>query len=151
MGNRLSYLDQVIVRLANADFNIIQRSAVYETAAWGKTDQPAFLNQCLEIETHLSSFELLAILLNIEKEIGRKRGGEDRYGPRTIDIDLLLFNNEITTTDTLTLPHPQLPNRRFALMPLAAIAGSVRHPVLDKTIDELLEECNDHLPVKRFA
>ena len=92
---------------------IVNTSAVYKTAAWGKEDQPAFLNQVLEINTILSAPRLLNNILAIEKKMGRVR--EEKYGPRIIDIDLLLFNNEIIRSPQLTVPHPEMQNRRFCI------------------------------------
>lgn len=127
---------------------ILQSSSLYETAAWGKTDQPSFLNQALELRTELKAIPLLHELLKIEKKIGRVR--KERYGPRLIDIDILLFNDEMRSEGELTLPHPEMQNRRFALAPLNEIAASVTHPVFHKTIAQLLKECADPLPVKKI-
>lgn len=123
------------------------RSPVYETAAWGITDQAPFLNQALELHTRSGADELMQELLRIEEQMGRVR--QERYGPRTIDIDILLFNDEIRSTPLLTLPHPEMYRRRFALQPLADIAPDIQHPVLKKSIAELLAECPDELPVRK--
>jgi 2-amino-4-hydroxy-6-hydroxymethyldihydropteridine diphosphokinase len=128
--------------------SIIQASSVYETAAWGKTDQPAFLNQALEICTSLNARQLIRRLLKVEKMMGRIRG--EKYGPRLIDLDLLLFNNEIHNYHFLQLPHPQMQNRRFVLMPMAEIAPEIIHPVLLKSITDLLKECPDQLEVTKI-
>lgn len=123
-------------------------SALYETAAWGKEDQPAFLNQAIEIETSLSPKELLNTLLLIEKKLGRIR--QEKYGPRIIDIDILLYENNIINEPYLTIPHPELQNRRFALAPLADIADETIHPVFQKNIKNLLTECPDELEVRKL-
>src|ERR1044072_5830912 len=94
MGDRLSYLNLAVERLLSNGCKIMERSCVYETAAWGKTDQPAFLNQALLIETSMPASELLSLLLYIEKDAGRER--KEKHGPRIIDIDILLFNDEVT-------------------------------------------------------
>lgn len=124
------------------------RSSLYETAAWGKNDQPVFLNQALLVETELEAGELLTQILAIEKNIGRIR--LEKYGPRIIDIDILLFNHDVYNEPHLKIPHPQLPNRRFALTPLTEIADGYIHPVLKKTIAQLLKECPDKLPVNKL-
>ena len=127
---------------------IVAVSSIYETAAWGKTDQPSFLNQALELETTLKARQLIRRILKVEKMMGRVR--KEKYGPRLIDIDILLFNNEKHNYQFLKLPHPELPNRRFALLPLSEIAAGIIHPVLKKTIVQLLAECPDQLDVKKF-
>lgn len=123
-------------------------SSLYETAAWGNTDQPAFLNQALKVETTLSARQLMRRLLKLEKLMGRIR--KEKYGPRIIDIDILLFNDETHDYPLLQLPHPEMQNRRFALLPLVEIAPDIVHPVLKKTIKQLLKECKDELEVKKI-
>lgn len=131
------------------DIGLVSASSeIYETAAWGKTDQSPFLNQSLEVMTRLSADEVLYKALSIEEKMGRYR--QEKFGPRIIDIDILLFNNDIIHKPGLVIPHPQLAFRRFALTPLADIAGVNVHPVLQKTISELLFSCQDVLPVKKL-
>jgi 2-amino-4-hydroxy-6-hydroxymethyldihydropteridine diphosphokinase len=127
---------------------VIRSSSLYETAAWGKPDQPSFLNQALEIETELHAEHLMTHVLEIEKFMGRER--KEKYGPRVIDIDILLFNNEKYDLPFLKIPHPEMQNRRFALTPLAEIAGDIQHPGLKKSIGQLLKECPDKLEVKKY-
>jgi 2-amino-4-hydroxy-6-hydroxymethyldihydropteridine diphosphokinase len=127
---------------------ITKASSLYETAPWGKTDQPSFLNQALELSTSMTARQLIRHLLKVEQAMGRIR--KEKYGPRIIDIDILLFNNEKHNYHFLRLPHPEMQNRRFALMPLAEIAPGIIHPVLKKSIAELLEECTDKSGVTKF-
>jgi 2-amino-4-hydroxy-6-hydroxymethyldihydropteridine diphosphokinase len=148
LGEREQNLASAGLLLREHCGTIMNASSLYETAAWGKTDQPSFLNQALELETSLNARQLIRRILKIEKIMGRVR--TEKYGPRLIDIDILLFNNEKHNNQFLKLPHPELPNRRFALLPMAEIAPDVVHPVLKKTIAELLKECPDFLLVKKI-
>ena len=149
LGNRKENL-LTAISLINAQCGPLTRSSsIYETEAWGITDQPSFLNQALEISTSLNARQLMRKILKIEKEMGRVR--EEKLGPRIIDIDILLFENEIHDLRFLKIPHPEMQNRRFVLVPLAEIDPTLQHPVLKKTIAELLEECPDNLEVRRIA
>jgi len=149
LGNREEQLALARTRIAEQAGKLHAVSSLYETAAWGRTDQPDFLNQALWLDTPLSASQLIRKLLKVEKSMGRIR--EEKYGPRVIDIDILLFNEEVYNYSFLKIPHPELPGRRFALLPLAEIAPGLRHPVLDKTVAELLEICPDPLPVKKVS
>ncbi|HYE54424.1 MAG TPA: 2-amino-4-hydroxy-6-hydroxymethyldihydropteridine diphosphokinase [Chitinophagaceae bacterium] len=148
VGDRFKNLEKARQLVGSKAGKIVQQSALYETAAWGMQDQPAFLNQVLVVDTVLDPEALLDTILGVEKEMGRER--LEKYGPRTIDIDILLFNDLVVETDRLTVPHPQMHQRRFALAPLADVAAATIHPVLKKSIDELLLECPDKLPVKKL-
>lgn len=148
MGNREENLAQAREAIQEHCGKIKAASSLYETAAWGKTDQPSFLNQALYIETKLTPRQLLKQLLKIEEEIGRKR--KEKYGPRIIDIDILFFNDEIYDSPSLKIPHPEIQNRRFVLAPLAEIAPEFVHPVLKKSITELLSITGDQLGVSLF-
>lgn len=128
---------------------INKASSVYETAAWGKSDQPSFYNQVIEIETSLSPQKVLDELLSIEESMGRKR--IEKWGARIIDIDILFYGDETIETERLSIPHPQLASRRFALAPLNEIAPMLKHPIFAKQISELLAECPDHLRVERIT
>ena len=123
-------------------------SNIFETAAWGLENQPHFLNQALAVQTGLPPKELLSCLLQIEKSLGRER--DAKWGPRLIDIDILLYNDWVIHEEGLTIPHPQLHNRRFVLQPLSELAPEMMHPVLKKTIAELLAQCPDPLEVHKF-
>jgi 2-amino-4-hydroxy-6-hydroxymethyldihydropteridine diphosphokinase len=149
LGDRTAYLNRAKELIQENCGMLAKISAIYETAAWGLEAQPSFYNQALLLETTLPAAQLMQQLLDIETRIGRKR--EIKMGPRTIDIDMLLFNQEIINTPLLTVPHPRLPERRFALLPLAEIAATVLHPVLRQTIGQLLHDCPDTLDVHKIS
>jgi 2-amino-4-hydroxy-6-hydroxymethyldihydropteridine diphosphokinase len=128
---------------------IIKESSVYQTAAWGFTEQPDFYNEALQLQTNLSPEELMQKLLSVEKKMGRERN--IKMGPRIIDIDILLMVDFIINTSLVTIPHPRLQERRFALTPLAEIAPDVMHPVLHQSIKQLLAVCKDKLPVYKIS
>jgi 2-amino-4-hydroxy-6-hydroxymethyldihydropteridine diphosphokinase len=123
-------------------------SSYYETEPVEFTEQPWFLNAALAIETDLPPHELMSSILRIEREMGRER--HQKKGPRTIDIDILLFGSEIVNSPELTIPHPAMHERRFVLEPLAEIGPDVHHPVLKKTIRELLEALPEGQAVRRL-
>ena len=149
LGDRKTNLLTAISLINEQCGPLIRSSSIYETEAWGKTDQPSFLNQALEISTSLNARQLMRKILKIEKEMGRVR--KEKLGPRIIDIDILLYENEIHDLRFLKIPHPEMQNRRFVLAPLAEIGSSLLHPVLKKTIAELLEECPDNLQVSKVG
>jgi len=122
------------------EITIITQSQIYETPPWGYTNQPAFLNQVILANTSLSAQDLLSRLKNIEQDMGRKPNF--RYGPRVIDLDILFFNDEVIQDDNLVIPHPEMTNRAFVLIPMREIAPDFEHPVRKKTIKELAEMVN---------
>lgn len=136
-GNRKAYLSKAKKELAKLG-KITQISTILETKAWGKTDQPDFLNQALLLETNLSPLELLQNFQKIENNCQRER--KEKWGPRTLDLDLLFFDDLILNTPELKIPHPLLHKRIFVLEPLAEIAADFKHPVLDKNIQTLLQK-----------
>ena len=146
LGDRAARLHNARAQLAAAAGPVVAASALYETAAWGREDQPAFLNQALTVRTVLSPESQLAECLAAEQRAGRER--RERWGSRTLDVDILLFGEAIIDRPGLTVPHPRLAERRFALLPLAEIAGAARHPVWRKSVAELLAACPDPLPVR---
>jgi len=149
LGDRINNLQQAAMLTEENCGDIISISSIYETEAWGFTDQPSFLNQVLVLNTTLTPEDLMQQLLAVEEQLGRKRA--EKMGPRTIDIDILLLDEIVYHSETLTLPHPSLHLRRFALIPLAEVAPGKKHPLLNKTIEELLTDCPDTLAVKKIS
>jgi len=147
LGDRAATLRRAVELLRQRVGPVLKTSARYETAPWGLTDQPAFLNQAVEVQTTFAPLDLLRATQAIEESLGRVR--REKWGARLIDIDLLFFGNEVFNFPELKIPHPFLPERRFALVPLADIAPGFVHPTLRKTVRELLAECPDGSEVKR--
>lgn len=146
LGNKPQNLEKARSLISSKAGNITNQSAVYQTIAWGNTDQPAYLNQVLEIQTELSPQMLLQTINEIEKDMGRER--RIRWESRLIDIDILYFNALVLKTESLTIPHLQIAFRRFTLVPLAEIAPAYVHPVLQQTNTQLLQNCQDTLEVR---
>ncbi len=147
IGNRKETLSKAYKLIVQNTGVILSSSGVYESAAWGFKSNNHFLNQVLLIETEYSPQHLLSEILNIENILGRVRKSK-HYESRVIDIDILLYDDKIVEDINLKIPHPRLHQRNFALVPLVEIAGEFIHPVFNKTIKEILEECNDNLWVK---
>jgi 2-amino-4-hydroxy-6-hydroxymethyldihydropteridine diphosphokinase len=137
LGDRKQNINKAIEAIS-LKMSISKQSSLYETTAWGYTNQPDFLNQVIQVETNLSPLRLLNFLKKTEVELGRVENF--RYGPRLIDIDILFYDDLIKTTSRLQIPHPRIPERAFVLVPLNEIAPGFVHPVLKKTIAELLAE-----------
>ena len=136
LGDREENCERAIKLLEAGKINVIKRSSMIETEPWGVEDQPKFINMAVEIETDLTPGELLQFLKKIEDEIGRSPA--ERWRPRIIDLDILLYNDFILKTPELEIPHSHIAEREFVLKPLAEIAPDKIHPVLEKSIKDLL-------------
>ncbi len=149
LGNRVSYIEQAKKHIQTSAGDIIESSSIYETAPWGNKKQPSFLNEVLHIDSSWPPDALLSLLLDIEEELGRVR--TVKWGERCIDIDILYYNDLITESESLTLPHPGIPVRRFTLIPLVEIAPDFIHPILLSSQKTLLSECRDALEVCLYS
>ena len=139
---RREHLKQAIEKLSSYDsVKLVNKSAIYETAPVGYLDQAHFLNMVLQIETTLTAIELLDVCQAVENDLGRKR--EIRFGPRTIDLDILLYDNQNITTERLIVPHPRMHERAFVLVPLNELASKLTIPGLNKTVAQVLKGITD--------
>lgn len=135
--DRYTYLKKAVLELDSfEEIKVVNTSSIYETDPVGYEDQDKFLNMVIKVNTSLGPFELLDTCLDIEQKLGRKR--EIKWGPRTIDLDILLYNNENIETENLTVPHPRIRERAFVMIPLMEIRNSTL-PVMKKPFDPLLE------------
>lgn len=149
IGNTLEIFQNALLAIEKKLGKIIQKSSIYQTAAWGKEDQNDFLNQVILIETSFDAKKLLDSLLTIELLFERKR--IERWGPRTLDLDLLSFDNQIENSESLVLPHPRIQERKFILVPLNELNPNWIHPILQKSASELVNACTDQLKVKKIS
>jgi 2-amino-4-hydroxy-6-hydroxymethyldihydropteridine diphosphokinase len=150
IGDREKAIELALLKISQQVGEISSKSEIYETEAWGVTNQQPYLNQCVKVETKFSALKLIDTLLLIEKELGRERTLNLTYESRTIDIDILFFNKEIIQLPHLIVPHARLHLRKFVLIPLHEIASNYLHPVLNKTIFNLLNECEDSSEVNQL-
>ncbi len=140
LGDRINNCKQAISLLREEGIVVQKESSVYETEPWGLKEQPLFINIAVEAETEMEPFDLLRALKNIEKKMGRKE--TFHWGPRIIDLDILLYDNMIINNKELSIPHKNMHERYFVLKPLSEIAGEIKHPVLQVNIKELLQRIN---------
>lgn len=138
IGDRGAAIEEALNLIEQNEMKIVKRSKIYETEPYGYVDQPSFLNGAVEVETNLSCRDVLERLLSIENQIGRVR--EFKWGPRIIDLDIIFYNNEIYDEEDLKVPHPDMQSRDFVLKPLNDLCPDYVHPILGKTIRELLGE-----------
>lgn len=149
IGDRKAHLQKARKLIKETTGNIMKCSSLYETEPWGLKDQPPFYNQVVVIRTNRRPGELMKELLEIEREMGRVR--TIRNAARIIDIDILFYGDDVIKEDSLQIPHKEIQNRRFALLPMHEIAPDLVHPVLQKPIHQLLQECPDPLGAKRLS
>jgi 2-amino-4-hydroxy-6-hydroxymethyldihydropteridine diphosphokinase len=148
LGDREKYLTDALQQLEVQQLKILKYSSVYSTEPWGMTEQDGFLNVAVQMESEMNAFEILEHVQKVELNLGKEK--IIKWGPRTIDIDLLYFNGEIIETDKLVVPHPEIQNRSFTLVPMIDLDPDFVHPVLKKSQVQLLNECTDSLAVTRF-
>jgi 2-amino-4-hydroxy-6-hydroxymethyldihydropteridine diphosphokinase len=147
LNDKINNLDRAIDLVGRSPgTRVLRKSSIYQTEPVGVKEQPDFLNMVLEIDTALSPFELLDFLQGVEQTMARKK--EIRWGPRNIDLDLLLYEDEVIDSERLILPHPGMHLRKFVLVPLAEIARDKIHPVFKKTIVNLLEDLKENSKVE---
>jgi 2-amino-4-hydroxy-6-hydroxymethyldihydropteridine diphosphokinase len=149
LGDRELILKTTIDKMIDKVGEKLELSSIYETEPWGFEHEQTFLNQLVVLETSYSAIEVLDRTQEIEKEMGRVRK-KNRYSERTIDIDILFYNDEVINTERLEVPHPRIQERMFALQPLNEIDSDMIHPIYQKKIKELLANCEDKLEVKVY-
>jgi 2-amino-4-hydroxy-6-hydroxymethyldihydropteridine diphosphokinase len=150
LGKRGNNLEQAVARIGNNIGTVIKSSSIYETEPWGFQSKDKFLNLVVKVETDLSPSGLLGRILMIESLLGRTRG-QKQYSSRLIDIDILLYGDLVINEESLKIPHPLLQERKFVLVPLSEIASEIIHPVLKKSIADMLVVCEDKSDVVFYS
>jgi 2-amino-4-hydroxy-6-hydroxymethyldihydropteridine diphosphokinase len=148
LGDKRQVFEEATRLLNEQVGSVTGQSAIYETEPWGFESSDLFWNQVLELSVSISAEEVLNRTQQIEQQMGRTRKGK-QYDSRIIDIDILFYGDKVISLEKLTVPHPRIQERKFALIPLNEIAPELMHPVLQKTIGQLLLECTDQLKVER--
>ncbi|HEP1844863.1 TPA: 2-amino-4-hydroxy-6-hydroxymethyldihydropteridine diphosphokinase [Streptococcus suis] len=150
MGNRKAYLQAALDKLdSHPDCRLSLVSPIYETPAWGKTDQADFLNLACQVETDLSAQDFLALCQQIELDLDRVR--IEKWGQRTIDLDIIFWDEEKIQDENLIVPHPYAHERAFVLLPLADIAADYRHPSIGQRVEELVINLGDTSDIKKIS
>ncbi|MGL4912788.1 MAG: 2-amino-4-hydroxy-6-hydroxymethyldihydropteridine diphosphokinase [Romboutsia sp.] len=149
MGDRIDYLHNACEILNKHEYiNITKKSKIYETKAWGYTDQADFLNMCIEIQTKLDTYELLEVCQHVEETLNRER--IIRWGPRTIDVDILFFNDIILNDENLSIPHPRISERAFVIVPLMDLNSNleIKGTIIENYLNSLT--CEEREQVKEY-
>ncbi len=149
LGDREQILSNAIEKMNNAIGSVVDCSAIYETEPWGFDHELNFLNQVVVVNSDLEAIQILDITQGIEKDLGRIRK-KNQYSARTIDIDILFYGEERIVSERLEVPHPRFQERMFALLPMMDVREDLIHPVIGKSIKELLEDCPDKMEVKKY-
>lgn len=149
LDDRNFYIASALRLIESLAGPVIEKSSIYETAPWGFEDENFFLNQVVAVETDLDPADLFKTIVSIENHLGRTRNGS-QFSSRTIDIDILFYENRVVLTESLTIPHPRIKERRFVLQPMCEINPAFIHPIEKKTMKELLNSCADKLAVVRL-
>ena len=141
VGDRLANIQQAVSLLSMTDkIKIVKSSSFYETEPWGNKNQNWFVNATVALDTELSPVELLKLCQSVEMQLGRNRVNQEKWSERTIDIDILMYDNLIMSNDILSIPHPYMHKRAFVLVPMLEVKSDLVHPVFKKTISELYDE-----------
>jgi 2-amino-4-hydroxy-6-hydroxymethyldihydropteridine diphosphokinase len=150
LDNRAASLQEARNLISASIGHILHESAIYESEAWGFSSENQFLNQVVQIDTSLDAPAVIDAIHRIEKSLGRERNPGEGYASRIIDIDILFYNSEIIRGENLEIPHPKIQERMFTLIPLSELDGAFIHPSLEKSVNDLLGECDDQLSVKLY-
>ena len=141
VGDRLANIQQAVSLLSMTDkIKIVKSSSFYETEPWGNKNQTWFVNAAVALDTELSPVELLKLCQSVEMQLGRNRVNQEKWSERTIDIDILMYDNLVMSNDILSIPHPYMHKRAFVLVPMLEVKSDLVHPVFKKTISELYDE-----------